>query len=80
MYVYSFGARGRGKRFFDGLGGALKNKIHSLIKGSKTGGNNIAGATSGYISSVDDVHDALKEYFDNGRSGLRKKQIKEPSQ
>ena len=80
MYVYSFGARGRGKRFFDGLGGALKNKIHILIKESKTGGNNIAGATSGYISSVDDVHDALKEYFEKWTERPTQKQIEEPSQ
>ena len=38
MYVYSFGAPDNGKGIFDGIGGALKNKIHSLIKGAKTVG------------------------------------------
>ena len=76
MYVYSFGAPGHGKVFFVGLRGALKNKIHSLIKGSKTGGNIIAGTDSGYILSVKDVHDALKEYFEKGHDGLCKNKSK----
>ena len=76
MYVYYFGAPGHEKGFFDGLGGALKNKIHSLIKGSKTGADKIAGTTSGYISSVEDIHDALKEYFEHGRDGIRKNKSK----
>ena len=73
MYVYSFEAPGHRKGFLDGLGGALKNKIYSLIQGTKSGGDNISGTSSGYISNVEDVHDALKEYFENGRDGLRKK-------
>ena len=76
MHVYSFGAPGHGKGFFDGLGGALKNKIHSLIQGKKSVGDNIAGTSSGYILNVEDVHDALKEYFENGRDGLRKNKSK----
>lgn len=36
MYVYSFGAPGHGKGVFDGVGGAIKNKVHSLIKATKT--------------------------------------------
>ena len=60
MYVYSFGAPGHGTGFFDGLGGALKNKVHNLLKGPKTGGDNIAGIATGYISNVQDAHDALK--------------------
>jgi hypothetical protein len=76
MYVYSFRAPGHGKGCFDGIGGALKNKIHSLIKGAKTGGDNIAGTASGYLSSIEDVHDALKEYFENGRSVSRKNKAK----
>ena len=76
MYVYSFGAPGHGKGFFDGLGGALKNKIHSLIQGKKSGGDNISGTSSGYISNVEDVHDALNEYFENGSDGLRKNKSK----
>ena len=39
MYVYSFGAPGHGKGPFDGLGGTIKNKIHSLIKAMKTSNN-----------------------------------------
>ena len=60
MYVYSFGAPGHGKGFFYGLVGAFKNKIHSLIQGTKSGGDKISGTSSGYISNVEDVHDALK--------------------
>ena len=75
-YVYSFGAPGHGKGFFDGLGGALKNRIHSLIKGTKTGGDTIAGTNSGYIANANDVHDALQEYFEHGRDGLRKRKAK----
>ena len=63
MHVYSFGDPGHGKGFFDGLGGALKNKIHSLIQGKKSVGDNIAGTSSGYILNVEDVHNAMKEYF-----------------
>ena len=76
MYVYSFGAPGHGKGFFDGLGGALKNRIHSLIRGTKTGGDTIPGTDSGYIANVNDVHDALEEYFEHGRDGLRKRKAK----
>ena len=36
MYVYSFGAPGHGRGVFDGVGGAIKNKVHSLIKATKT--------------------------------------------
>ena len=60
MYIYSLGAPGHGKGFFDSLGGVLKNKINTLIKGSKTGGDTSAGTNSGYISNVKDVHDELK--------------------
>ena len=63
MYVYSFRDPGNRKGLFDGLCGALKNKIDNLIKGSKTGGDTISGTNSGYISNVEDVHNALKEYF-----------------
>ena len=41
-------------------------KKHNLIKDSKTRGDTIAGMNSGFISNVEDVHDALKEYFENG--------------
>jgi hypothetical protein len=34
-YVYSFGAPGHGKGVFDDVGGANKNKVHILIKGTK---------------------------------------------
>ena len=71
-YVYSFGAPGHGKGMFDGLGGALKNKIKCLIEGSKTGGDNIPGTKLGYITCVEDVHDALKKYFTNCRDGIRR--------
>ena len=76
MYVYSFGSPGHGKGFFDGLGGALKNKVYSLIQGTKSGGENIAGTSSGYILNVEDVHDALKEYFENGCDGICKNKSK----
>ena len=73
-YVYSFGAPGHGKGKFDGLGGAMKNKVHSLIKGSKASNKNkIPGTESGYIKCVKDVYDALKEYFENGRGGIRER-------
>ena len=61
MYVYSFGAPGHGKGFFDSLGGALKNKIHSLIQWTKTGGDTVDGTSTGYIVNVNDVHDALQQ-------------------
>ena len=57
MHVHSFQVTGRGQIFFDGLGGALKNKIHSLIKRSKTSGNVIAGNVSRYISNMEDMHE-----------------------
>ena len=67
-YVYSFGAPGHGKGFFDGLGGVFKNKIHSLIKGTKNPDRKIAGTETGYINNVTDVFDALKEYFKSSAS------------
>lgn len=46
LLVWSFGAPGHGKGTFDGVGGVLKNKIHNLIKGTKTAIANIAGTES----------------------------------
>ena len=44
----AFGAPGHGKGKFDGLGGAMKNKVHSLIKGSKAeASDKIPGTESG---------------------------------
>ena len=76
MYVYSFGAPGHGKGPFDGLGGTIKNKIHSLIKATKTSNNEgVPGVDSGYINDVNDVFQAAQHYFENdyvyGRSRSR---------
>ena len=60
IYVDLFGAQGCGKGFFDGLNGALKNKVHNLTKRPKTGGDSITGTATGYISNVQDINDALK--------------------
>ena len=38
-----------------------------MIKETKSGGDNIPRMKSKCITTVDDGHDALKEYFDNGR-------------
>ena len=59
MYVYSFGAPDHGKYFFDGLNGALKNKLHGLFKESETSGDTIVGTGTGYICNVQDVYDTL---------------------
>ena len=75
-FVYSFGASDHGKRLFDGIGTALENNVHSLIKETKSGGDTIPRAKSGYIAPVEDVHDALKEYFENGRSSLCRNKAK----
>jgi len=48
---------------FDGVGGTFKNKIHRLIKSSKTSGHGIPGVESGYIGTVDDVFEALQHCF-----------------
>jgi hypothetical protein len=68
--VYSFGAPGHGKGLFDGIGGDLNNKIHSLIKGTKNNDGSIPGTKSRYIATVEDVHDTLKGYFEKRRIGL----------
>ena len=65
---YSFEDPGHGKRYVGAIIGALKNKVHSLIKGTKSGGENIPETKSGYITPVEDVHDALKNYFGNERN------------
>lgn len=59
MYVYSFGAPGHGKGVFDGVGGAIKNKVHSLIKATKTTNEGIPGVDSGYINDIKDVFQAI---------------------
>ena len=74
MYVYSFGVSDHRKGFYGGLGGALKlkNETHSLIKESKTGGNDIAGAASRYILNVEDIRNGLQEHFKNDQTGFNK--------
>ena len=67
---FLFRAPGHGKGVFNGLGGALKNRTHSLIRGTKTGGDTISGIDRGYIANVNDVYDALEEYVEHDRAGL----------
>ena len=74
MYVYTFGSPGYGKGFFDCVGGTLKNKIHTLIQATKTLEEGIAAGTDdGYIQSPEDVHDALKHYFETDYSATCRK-------
>ena len=77
-YVYSFGAPGHGKGCFDGVGGTFKNKIHQLIKSTKTSMQGIPGTTSGYIGTVEEVYNALKECFKGVADESRKKARKNP--
>jgi len=77
-YVYSFGAPGHGKGCFDGVGGTFKNKIHQLIKSTKTSMEGIPGVDSGYIGSVDEVFQALKHSFTVEADQSRKKARKNP--
>jgi hypothetical protein len=73
MYVYSFGTPGHGKGVFDGVGGAIKHKVHSLIKGTKTTHEPIPGVDSGYISDAKDVFEAVSHHFENSNNHVRKK-------
>lgn len=73
LFVYSFGAPGHGKGVFDGVGGAIKNKVHSLIKATKTSNDGIPGVASGYINSVEDVFQAVQYHFENEENHVRKK-------
>ena len=65
VYVYSFGAPGHGKGVFDGVGGAIKNKVHSLIKATKTSDDGVPGVDSDYINNVTDVFQAIRHNFEN---------------
>ena len=76
--MYSFGAPGHGKGCFDGVGGTFKNKIHQLIKSTKTSMQGIPGTTSGYIGTVEEVYNALKECFKGVADESRKKARKNP--
>ena len=71
MNVYSFGAPDHGKGVFDGIGGAIKNKVHSLIKASKTSSEGVPGVEGGYITDVNDVFQAVKYHFKNGENCVR---------
>ena len=73
MYVYSFGAPGHGRGVFDGVGGAIKNKVHSLIKVTKTAVEPIPGVDSGYINDAKDVFEAVRHHFENSENHVRKK-------
>ena len=46
--------------------------IQSLIEGAKTSGDTIAGTAMRHIFSIEDMHDALREYFENGQSHMQK--------
>ena len=72
-YVYSFGAPGHGKGVFDGVGGAIKNKVHSLIKATKTTNEGVPGVESVYINDVKDVFQAISHHFENSDNHVRKK-------
>jgi hypothetical protein len=65
VYVYSFGAPGHGKGVFDGVGRAIKNKVHSLIKATKTSDDGVPGVDSGYINNVLDVFQAIRHNIEN---------------
>ena len=67
-FVYTFGAPGHGKGPFDGLGGAFKNKIASLIRSAMMNGMTIPGTNSGYINTIKDVFSALVAYFEDGEA------------
>ncbi len=41
-----------GKGVFDGIGGAIKNKVHSLIKVSKMSSEGVPVVEGGYITSM----------------------------
>ena len=73
MYVYSFGAPGHGKGVYDGVGGAIKNKVHSLIKATKTTHEPIPGVDCGYINDVKDVFETVSHHFKNSDNHARKK-------
>jgi hypothetical protein len=51
------------KGVFDGVGGAIKNKVHSLIKATKTSDDSVPGVDSGYINNVTDVVQAIHHYL-----------------
>ena len=72
-YVWSFGAPGHGKGFFDGMGGVFKNMILGLIKKTKTSTGGIEGTASGYITSPQDVFDALQYRFSADQLETRRK-------
>lgn len=72
-YIWSFGAPGHGKGFFDGMGGVFKNMIHGLIKKTKTSTGGIEGTASGYIESPQDVFDALEYRFSGEQLEARRK-------
>jgi hypothetical protein len=65
VYVYSFGAPRHGKGVFDGVSGAIKNKVHSLIKATKTSDDGVPGVNSGYINNVTNVFQAIRHHFEN---------------
>ena len=72
MYVYSVGAPVHGKGVFDGVGGAIKNKVHSLIKASKTSSEGVPGVECGNITDVNDVfQQAVKFHFENRENCVR---------
>ncbi|KAL7490471.1 hypothetical protein ACHAWT_000101 [Skeletonema menzelii] len=77
-YVYSFGAPGHGKGCFDGIGGTFKNKVHQLIKSTKSSGQGVPGVESGYIGNVDEVFQALDHHFAGEDAKARRKASKNP--
>ena len=71
-YVYSFGAPGYGRcRTF-------KNKVHQLIKSTKSSGQGVPGVASGCIGTVDDVFEALSHNFADEHAKARRKSSKNP--
>jgi hypothetical protein len=73
VYLYSFGAPGHGKGVFDGVGGAIKNKVHSLIKATKTSDEGVPGVDYGYINNVTDVFQAIRHHFENSEHHVRRR-------
>ncbi len=52
--------------------------MHNLIKSTKSSGQGIPGVESGYIGSVDEVHQALMHHFAGEDAQSRRKASKNP--
>jgi hypothetical protein len=64
LSTYHFGCPGHGKGPWDGIGGWLKNSLHTMVKGAQSSLQNLPGLKTCALTCAYDVYLVFKETYD----------------